>query len=97
MSVRVIRLRRTYREQFSTNKSIDGPSEFLCSFQGGENSIGLALRKRCLSPPAADEFVFGDFPDVENNKNSDSLDFLVLLCQDKRTIIKAMKESSIKN
>jgi hypothetical protein len=31
------------------------------------------------------EFVFGDFPDVENSKNSDSLDFLVLLDQAKRT------------
>jgi hypothetical protein len=43
------------------------------------------LRKRCLSPPKADEFVFGDFPEVENSKNSDSLDSLVLSYQEERT------------
>jgi hypothetical protein len=33
-----------------------------------------------------DEFVFGDFPCVENSVNSDSLELLVLLFQDKRTL-----------
>ncbi|MGD0711033.1 MAG: hypothetical protein ABR968_07595 [Bacteroidales bacterium] len=39
-----------------------------------------------MSPLKADEFVFGDFPDVENSKNSDSLDSLVLSHQGERTL-----------
>ena len=65
-------------------------SEFKRSFQGRKIAMAICAKKTMSDESRYfswdEEFVFGDFPAVENSKNSDSLELLLLLFQDKRRL-----------
>ena len=58
------------------------------SFQERKIVIGFCAKKTMFDEyryfSRDEEFVFGHFTDAENSKNSDSLELLLLLFQDKR-------------
>ena len=76
------------------NKCFDWHSEFISSFRGRKIAMAICDKKTVFDEfrffNRNEEFFFGDFPNVENRINSDSLDFFVTFLIKKKSKVKSI-------